>query len=68
MDKKNILTLILGDTELECKGQEITIQELGIQHVGFILPDLDKYDLIVYSGRKGTKILKSRYFSRGTIV
>lgn len=68
MDKKNILTLILSDTELECKGQEISITELGLQHVGFILPDLNKYDMIVYSGKKGTKILKSRFFKTGTIV
>jgi len=65
MDKRDIKTLIVGDNELECG--KITLTEMNIKSLGFIEKDLKDYDLIVYKGKKGCKILRSRYFPAGKI-
>ena len=42
--------------------------DLKITHLNFQLKDLDEFDLIIYSGKRGTKILKSKYFKSGKII
>lgn len=61
-------TLIIGDVELNCNCSEITINELNITHVGLSTAVLDKFDLVLYSGDKGTKLLKSTWTKTGTIL
>ena len=69
MDKRMraINTLIIGDNELECKCESKTIDDINITMVGFNIKDLDKYDMIIYDGSKGTKIIKSKYTKTGKI-
>lgn len=67
MDRRMICTLIVSDDELECKSQTLTLTDMNITHLSFQAKDLEKYDLIVYTGKKGTKILKSKYFKTGKI-
>lgn len=67
MKKEIIKTLIVGDTELECECENKSINELKLSDLGFKLDDLKPYELIVYVGKKGTKVLKSNYFRTGKI-
>lgn len=67
MDRRVIETLILGDDDLECKTKTLTLSDLSLANTSFTTTDLAKYDLIVYTGLKGTKILKSRYFKIGKV-
>jgi hypothetical protein len=60
-------TLILSDIELNCNCKDLTIDDLNITHVGLNMNILDKFDLVIYSGEKGDKILKSRFTKTGTI-
>jgi hypothetical protein len=66
MNRYSVKTLVLGDSDIECKTNDITKMNIG--NTNFIQADLDKYDLVVYQGKLGTKILKSRYFSIGQVV
>lgn len=53
-------TLVVDDNDLECKKskEEMTVEDIKLESLGFILSDLDKYDLIVYKGRLGKKVLR----------
>jgi hypothetical protein len=67
MIHKNLDTLIIGDDELECKCEGKSIDEINISSVGFSIETLEKFDLIIYQGKKGTKIIKSKYTNTGVI-
>lgn len=69
MDKlRQIGALLIGDDELECKCKDKTIDDINISMVAFSPDTLKKYDLIIYSGSKGTKIIKSTYTMTGKVV
>lgn len=51
-------TLILDDTDMNCDCKDKTLEDLNITMIGLNLSSLDKFDLIVYKGNKGTKILR----------
>jgi hypothetical protein len=51
-------TLILGDEDMNCDCKDKTINDLNITMIGLNLSSLDKFDLIVYRGNKGVKILR----------
>jgi uncharacterized protein YjbI with pentapeptide repeats len=67
MNKFVLNTLVLGDDDLHCKTGEVNLSMLNLSHTNFTGADLDKYDLIVYQGSKGCKILKSRAFRIGKV-
>lgn len=67
MIHKNLDTLIIGDDELECKCEGKSIDEINISSIGFSIETLEKFDLIIYQGKKGTKIIKSKYTNTGVI-
>ncbi len=60
-------TLILSDIELHCNCKDLTLEDLNLTHIGLNMNILDKFDLIIYSGEKGDKILKSKFTKTGTI-
>jgi hypothetical protein len=64
MEKRMLSTLIVNDDDLECrKGKEkkeIKLEDIKLSSVGFIMSDLEKFDLIVYKGRLGKKVLRVR--------
>lgn len=68
MDRRLINTLIINDNDLECKSDKLTLHDLNITHLNFNLEDLNNFELIIYSGKRGTKILRSSYFKSGRIV
>lgn len=57
-------TLIVNDDDLECrKGKEkkeIKLEDIKLSSVGFVMSDLEKFNLIVYKGRLGKKVLRIR--------
>ena len=67
MIHKNLNTLIIGDDELECKCEGKSIDEINVSSIGFSIETLEKFDLIIYQGKKGTKIIKSKYTNTGVI-
>ncbi len=69
MDRLRIVkTLLVGDDELECNCKDKTIDDINISMLSFSPDDLKKYDLILYSGSKGTKLIKSTYTKTGKII
>ena len=60
MTRKDVKVLIVDDQDLDCKKkkEEITLEDIGINSVGFLLSDLDRYDIIIYKGRLGKKVLR----------
>ena len=64
MERKTLSTLIVNDDDLECrKGREkkeIKLEDIKLSSVGFVTSDLEKFDLIVYKGRLGKKVLRIR--------
>lgn len=64
MERKTLSTLIVNDDDLECrKGKEkkeIKLEDIKLSSVGFVMSDLEKFDLIVYKGRLGKKVLRIR--------
>lgn len=68
MDRlRTIATLLIGDDELECNCKEKTIDDINISMVAFSPDTLKKYDMIIYSGSKGVKIVKSTYTKTGKV-
>lgn len=64
MERKMLSTLVVNDDDLECrKGKEkkeIKLEDIKLSSVGFVMNDLEKFDLIVYKGRLGKKVLRIR--------
>lgn len=67
MERRIINTLIVNDDDLDCKKDKLTLDNLSIASLGFILGDIAKFDAIIYSGKLGSKILKSKYYKTGKI-
>lgn len=67
MDRKSIKMLLVDDEDLNCEDKKITLTDLNLLNLSFNSEDLKPFDLIVYKGKKGTKILRSRYFKSGKI-
>lgn len=67
MDRRLINTLIVNDNDVDCNSDKLTLTDLTIQNLNFILDDLKSFELIVYSGKRGTKVLRSKYFKSGKI-
>lgn len=58
MIRKTYNALIVDDHDLDCKKTEPTLEDLTIASLGFVAPDLEKFDLIIYKGKLGKKILR----------
>lgn len=67
MDRKLIKTLILNDDDLECDCKDLNINDLTIASIGFRLSDVEGFDMIIYKGKRGEKILRSKYTGLGII-
>jgi hypothetical protein len=66
MNRYNPKLLVVNDNDVHCK----TLDDLGpmtLDNLNFLPKDVEKFDLIVYQGKRGTKILKSEFFRTGII-
>lgn len=68
MEQANVKLLIVNDDDMNCDIAKDTIETMNLGDVGFSSLVLDKYDMVVYVGAKGSKILKSRYTPLGLIT
>jgi hypothetical protein len=67
MDRRVIKTLIVNDDDLNCDCSSKTIDDISIANVGFSVSIIDSFDMIIYDGTKGAKIIKSTYTKTGII-
>lgn len=68
MKKQNIKLLILDDADMNCDSKTADLDKMGLENIGFSMLAIQGYDMIVYEGTKGSKILKSKYTKKGKIV
>ena len=67
MKKLAASLLIVNDDDLKCKTEGVSLSSLNTSHLNFLENDLNKFDIIVYQGSKGCKILKNKFFRTGKI-
>jgi hypothetical protein len=67
MERLILNTLIVNDDDLDCDCKETTLENMTIANVGFRLPDIERFDMVIYKGKRGQKILRSRYTGLGKI-
>lgn len=60
MDRKTLNALIVDDNDIDCRKDrsQVTLDDIKLANVGFVAKDLEKYEVIVYKGRLGKKVLK----------
>ena len=68
MEQASVKLLVVNDDDMNCDIAKDTIETMNLGNVGFSNLVLDKYDMVVYVGAKGSKILKSRYTPLGLIT
>ena len=68
MEQASVKLLVVNDDDMNCYIAKDTIETMNLGNVGFSNLVLDKYDMVVYVGAKGSKILKSRYTPLGLIT
>ena len=62
MERRMINTLIVNDQDLNCNCDSLTLDEINISKLGFVNADLDKFDLIVYKGKRGSKVVRTKFW------
>ena len=62
MTRLQMNTLLVNDNDLECDCKDLKLENMTVSNLSFISSDLDKFDLIIYNGKRGTKILRSKHF------
>ena len=68
MEQASVKLLVVNDDDMNCDIAKDTIETMNLGNVGFSNLVLDKYDMVVYVGAKGSKILKSRHTPLGLIT
>lgn len=68
MERRSLNTLIVEDSDLDCNCDKVTLDNMTVVNLGFLPGDIEKFDLIIYEGTRGTKILKSKYTGNGKLV
>jgi hypothetical protein len=62
MERRVMNTLIVDENDLNCNCKDLKLEDINQSKLAFINTDLEKFDLIVYKGKQGTKIIRSRYW------
>lgn len=68
MNRADVKLLIVNDADMNCDIAKDTVDNMSIANVSFVKADLDRFDMIIYVGVKGSKILKSKYTPLGRII
>lgn len=68
LKRANVKLLILGDEDMNCDSKNSSIDKMGIENIGLSMFAIQDYDLVIYEGKKGSKILKSKYTKKGKIL
>ena len=67
MKKIKMKSLLVNDNDLECNCENLTLTDMSLCNVSFNEDDLKDYNLVIYVGSKGQKILKADYFRTGIV-
>lgn len=67
MNKFTLKTLVVNDDDLNCSTEKVPLLGITTSSLNFVENDLKDYDLIVYQGRRGCKILRNRAFRTGKV-
>lgn len=67
MNRFTLKTLVVSDDDLNCTTGKIPLMGITTASLNFVDQDLREYDLIVYQGKKGCKILRNRAFRTGKV-
>lgn len=59
--------IIIDDSEIECNCENAKLEDINISHVALANDSLRRFDLILYNGKLGTKLLKSVFTTTGII-
>jgi hypothetical protein len=68
LKKANIKLLILDDEDMNCDTKNSSIDKMSLENIGLSMFAIQDYDLVIYEGKKGSKILKSKYTKKGKII
>lgn len=68
LKRAELKLLILDDDDMNCDTKNSSIDNMDIQNIGLSMFAIQDYDLVVYEGKKGSKILKSKYTKKGIIL
>ena len=68
MKKHELKLLILNDADMNCDTKTADINKLGLEDIGLSMFAIQGYDMVIYEGIKGSKILKSKYTKKGVIT
>lgn len=66
MNRLDLKVLLVNDNDVECKTDH-DLTKMTVANLNFIPSDLDGYDMIIYQGTKGTKVLRSKHTKTGII-
>ena len=58
--------LMVDDNDIQCKTPD-DLEPMTLNNLNFLPTDIEKFDIIVYQGKRGTKVLKSAFFKTGII-
>ena len=59
--------LIVDDNDVQCKTPD-DLEPMTLNNLNFLPADIEKFDIIVYQGKRGTKVLKSAFFKKTGII
>lgn len=65
--KKLSECLLINDDDLNCDCKDKTIDDINITTTNFTIDILNRFDIVLYDGKKGTKLIKSKYTKTGKI-
>ena len=68
LKRAKIKLLILNDEDMNCDSKNSSIDNMGVENIGLSMFAIQDYDLVIYEGTKGSKILKSKYTKKGKIL
>ena len=68
MNQANVKLLVVNDDDMNCDIAKDTVETMNLGNVGFSDLVLNKYDMVIYVGAKGAKILKSKHTPLGLIT
>lgn len=68
LKRANVKLLILNDEDMNCDSKNSSIDNMGVENIGLSMFAIQDYDLVIYEGTKGSKILKSKYTKKGKIL
>jgi len=68
MERRLVNLLIVNDNDLNCNCKDLSLDDINISKLGFNMADLEKFEVIIYKGKRGTKLIRSKYTKTGKVI